>query len=208
MGEVNFNRQNEEGVFINKTPDIYILNPSYYNQLTNALTPVFHPRSKGIIITTSLKEAEVLQKLLQEQFKQTQFEVYHFLQSENINQKVLDNSKTKNSHFIIAREWPSNLKLPHLSNYINLNSNIPADRVLEESQRVFKYFPDKKPGYIFFLVHYQPSRVEAVNLLGLIDVLQEGIIPLKKVQNNRLTREISVQNNSSLRTAILNFINP
>ena len=101
VGEADLHNSINEPVFQETKRESYTLNPNYHNELIQVLSPIIISHPKGVIITTSLTEAEKLKALLKTTFTNVEFEVSHFLLSSAEKQKILENSNNKDSHYII-----------------------------------------------------------------------------------------------------------
>ena len=152
VGETDLQNSSNEPVFHQTKKETFILNPNYYNALIQILSPIITSHRKGVIITSSLAEAEQLKTLLKATFANVEFEVSHFLLSSQENQKILENANKAHSHYIIIpRVWEGNMQLPQTSAYITVNTNIPIKQMFDEAQKTsHPTFRKKNNTCLFF----------------------------------------------------------
>ena len=150
------------------------LNPAAYDRLAEILFPIFEDNSKGFIVTASINEAERVSEFLNKKFKDIEFSPYHSGQSPDERRQILKESKeSKGSHYIVAvRALDEGVDLPHLSAYIDLNSEIPIKQRVHRIGRVLRLHPGKVQSDILFLISYENQEMME-DTLKLLDVVEK-----------------------------------
>ena len=127
----NFNVTKEQPLFIQGSSDLYVLNPYYYKRLAGILHPILEFNRKGFIVTATIAEADRLAVFLNEVFEDVEFESYHSDLTREEQERVRHRSKESESHYIVAvRSLDEGVNLPHLSAYIDLNSNVSVKQMV------------------------------------------------------------------------------
>ena len=150
------------------------LNPVAYDRLAEILFPIFEDNSKGFIVTASIHEAERVSEFLNKKFTNIEFSPYHSGQSPDERRQILKKSKeSKGSHYIVAvRALDEGVDLPHLSAYIDLNSEISIKQRVHRIGRVLRLHPGKVQSDILFLISYENQEMME-DTLKLLDVVEK-----------------------------------
>ena len=128
------------------------LNPFYWPDLAEALSPVFDVHPKGFLLTGTIAMAKKLSTFLTNTFPQVDFAYYHYRQTEEERMDVLSDSKEQNRHYIIAvQNFEIAENLPHLSAYIDLNVNTPIQDKVQTAGAVLNPHPKKHSAKIILL---------------------------------------------------------
>ena len=163
-----------QSLFISSSESRYReLNPAAYDRLAEILFPIFEDNSKGFIVTASIHEAERVSEFLNKKFKDIEFSPYHSGQSPDERRQILKKSKeSKGSHYIVAvRALDEGVDLPHLSAYIDLNSEISIKQRVHRIGRVLRLHPGKVQSDILFLISYENQKMME-DTLKLLDVVE------------------------------------
>ena len=170
----NFNTTKEQPLFIQGSSDLYVLNPHYYKRLAGMLHPILEFNRKGFIVTATIAEADRLTGFLNEVFEDVEFEAYHSELSREERLSVLRRSQEKESHYIVAvRALDEGVNLPHLSAYIDLNSNVSVKQMVHRIGRVLRLYPGKAGAGILFLADYKDAK-KAGDLLNLLEAVESS----------------------------------
>ena len=170
----NFNVTKEQPLFIQGSSDLYVLNPHYYKRLAGILHPILEFNRKGFIVTATIAEADRLAGFLNEVFKDIEFEAYHSELSREERLSVLRRSQESESHYIVAvRALDEGVNLPHLSAYIDLNSNVSVKQMVHRIGRVLRLYPGKAGAGILFLADYKDAK-KAGDLLNLLEMVESS----------------------------------
>ena len=164
-----------QSLFISSSESHYReLNPVAYDRLAEILFPIFEDNSKGFIVTASIHEAERVSEFLNKKFKSIEFSPYHSGQSPDERRQILKKSKeSKGSHYIVAvRALDEGVDLPHLSAYIDLNSEISIKQRVHRIGRVLRLHPGKVQSDILFLISYENQEMME-DTLKLLDVVEK-----------------------------------
>ena len=164
-----------QSLFISGSENHYReLNPAAYNRLAEILFPIFEDNLKGFIVTASINEAERVSEFLNKKFTNIEFSPYHSGQSPDERRQILKKSKeSKGSHYIVAvRALDEGVDLPHLSAYIDLNSEIPIKQRVHRIGRVLRLHPGKVQSDILFLISYENQEMME-DTLKLLDVVEK-----------------------------------
>ena len=174
IGESNFNVTKEQTLFIQGSSDLYVLNPHYYNRLAGILHPILEFNRKGFIVTATIAEADRLTGFLNEVFENIEFEAYHSDLTREEQERVRHRSREGESHYIVAvRSLDEGVNLPHLSAYIDLNSNVSVKQMVHRIGRVLRLYLDKVGADILFLADYKDAK-KAGDLLNLLEVVESS----------------------------------
>ena len=164
-----------QSLFISSSESRYReLNPVAYDRLAEILFPIFEDNSKGFIVTASINEAERVSEFLNKKFTNIEFSPYHSGQSPDDRRQILKESKeSKGSHYIVAvRALDEGVDLPHLSAYIDLNSEISIKQRVHRIGRVLRLHPGKVQSDILFLISYENQEMME-DTLKLLDVVEK-----------------------------------
>ena len=167
--------ETNQSLFISSSESHYReLNPAAYNRLAEILFPIFEDNSKGFIVTASIHEAERVSEFLNKKFKDIEFSPYHSGQSPDDRRQILKKSKeSKGSYYIVAvRALDEGVDLPHLSAYIDLNSEISIKQRVHRIGRVLRLHPGKVQSDILFLISYENQEMME-DTLKLLDVVEK-----------------------------------
>ena len=170
----NFNTTKEQPLFIQGSSDLYVLNPHYYKRLAGILHPILEFNRKGFIVTATIAEADRLAGFLNEVFENIEFEAYHSELSREEQERVRHRSRESESHYIVAvRSLDEGVNLPHLSAYIDLNSNVSVKQMVHRIGRVLRLYPGKAGAGILFLADYKDAK-KAGDLLNLLEAVESS----------------------------------
>ena len=170
----NFNVTKEQPLFIQGSSDLYVLNPYYYKRLAGILHPILEFNRKGFIVTATIAEADRLTGFLNEVFEDVEFEAYHSELTREERLSVLKRSQEREFHYIVAvRALDEGVNLPHLSAYIDLNSNVSVKQMVHRIGRVLRLYPGKAGAGILFLADYKDAK-KAGDLLNLLEVVESS----------------------------------
>ena len=164
-----------QSLFISSSESRYReLNPVAYDRLAEILFPIFEDNLKGFIVTASIHESERVSEFLNKKFKDIEFSPYHSGQSPDERRQILKKSKeSKGSHYIVAvRALDEGVDLPHLSAYIDLNSEISIKQRVHRIGRVLRLHPGKVQSDILFLISYENQEMME-DTLKLLDVVEK-----------------------------------
>ena len=174
IGPSSFNETEDQPLFIQGTSDFYVLNPHHYSRLAGILSPIIQSNRKGFIVTASIAEAERLALFLNQVFKDMEFEAYHSDLTREEKRGILSRSEERESHYIVAvRALDEGVDLPHLSAYIDLNTNVSVKQMVHRIGRVLRLYPGKLGSDILFLSDYRDAK-KAGDLLSLLDVVERS----------------------------------
>ena len=184
VGEKLDSKQNP--IFIQKEPgSLYSVNPDYYPYLSEKLSVIFESNEKGMIIVSTIQEAEDLSKFLNNQVKGIEFESYHSAKSLEERELVFENSRSKDSHYIVAvRALDEGVNLPHLSAYIDLNSQVSVKQVVHRIGRVLRPYLNKLKADIFILSSYKNSDQIRELMDGVEQIREAGAKSSKSLVSN------------------------
>ena len=184
----------ESPVFIQK-PDqaLFSVNPEHYARLRDLLGVIFESNRKGMIIVSTIREAEELSEFLNEEgMMGIEFEAYHSGMSVERREDVFRNSREKEFHYIVAvRALDEGINLPHLSAYIDLNPHISVKQIVHRIGRVLRPSLDKLKADIFILSSYKDSEKTRE--------LMDSVEQIKQESGLRDNRRISVLNRARLK---------
>ena len=180
----------ESSVFIKLESRLYVINPDHYENLLRIMKPLLSSNKKGFIVTATIAEAERLQNFLNKANTGITFEAYHSKMEDQTRREILERSRTsKDPHYIIAvRALDEGVNLPHLSAYIDINSNVPILQMIHRIGRVLRIFPGKQIADILFLTDYKNEQFakDALSILDKLEVLSfSGASSGKKEISNR-----------------------
>lgn len=152
----------------------YKLNSSYYRELVRMLSPIFQLNKKGIIVVSSVKEAEDLQLILRQAVKRTEFDIYYWKQGSTESNRALTNSRRAYSHYtIIVGDWGRSQDWPDITAYINLDVNVSAQSIVQDITEIAKSYNGKQTMDMFYLTyHHGNYRQYAEDFLGLLNDLE------------------------------------
>ena len=166
----------ESPVFIQK-PDqaLFSVNPEHYARLRDLLGVIFESNRKGMIIVSTIREAEELSEFLNEKgMLGIEFEAYHSGMSVERREDVFRNSREKEFHYIVAvRALDEGINLPHLSAYIDLNPHISVKQIVHRIGRVLRPSLDKLKADIFILSSYKDSE-KTRELMDSVEQIKES----------------------------------
>ena len=166
----------ESPVFIQK-PDqaLFSVNPEHYARLRDLLGVIFESNRKGMIIVSTIREAEELSEFLNEKgMMGIEFEAYHSGMSVERREDVFRNSREKEFHYIVAvRALDEGINLPHLSAYIDLNPHISVKQIVHRIGRVLRPSLDKLKADIFILSSYKDSE-KTRELMDSVEQIKES----------------------------------
>ena len=129
----------------------FFINPHYYGHLREILSSIFKSNKKGMIIASTIKEAESLAAFFNKTAGIT-FEPYHSGMKPELKEAVFKNSREKEAHYIVAvRALDEGVNLPHLSAYIDLNSHVSVKQIVHRIGRVLRPALGKLKTDIFIL---------------------------------------------------------
>ncbi|MCY4512321.1 MAG: DEAD/DEAH box helicase family protein, partial [Bdellovibrionales bacterium] len=172
FGPVNFQETEEHPLFTKGESNFYVLNPHHYNRLAGLLYRTIQSNRKGFIVTASISEANRLVNFLSQVFKDTEFEAYHSDLTRGERQGILNRSEQSEAHYIVAvRALDEGVDLPHLSAYIDLNTNVSVKQMVHRIGRVLRLYPGKLGSDIVLLSGYMDAT-RAEELLSLLDMAQ------------------------------------
>ena len=204
-GEADLQNSSNEPVFHQTRKEVLILNPHYYTALIQVLSPIITSHRKGVIITSSLQEAEQLKIVLKTTFINVEFEVSHFLLSPQEKQKIRENSNSAQSHYIIIpRIWEAGMHLAQTSVYITINANIPIEQMLDEARNLLIPHSEKKTTHAFFLTHNE-GFIKARNMGILLDILEKKAY-LNEKENGKDNEGFHVSISDSFKEYIQGFL--
>ena len=186
VGEKAFGTLDEwNPVFSYKGGNTYSLNLYYYSEFVSLLRPLFHFHSKGLIVTNTLLEARNIQRVLKQEFKNMNFATYHRGQSLIRHRQILEDSYTKESHYIITvREWPMRARdLSYLSAYINMNVNTPIIERMRDIPRFLIPHQGKQAEILLLVNGVQNEKDEAKDLLRLINIAKGMSFRRQRLKN-------------------------
>ena len=152
-----------------------------------------------------------------ELFEDIEFEAYHSELSREERLSVLRRSQEKESHYIVAvRALDEGVNLPHLSAYIDLNSNVSVKQMVHRIGRVLRLYPGKVGADILFLADYKDAK-KAGDLLNLLEAVESspgfsggmrhpsGDRGLKSYGVTPLTREELLELRKELESSVRSF---
>ena len=172
IGESNFHVTEESPLFMQGDSDFYVLNPDHYNRLAGILNPIIESNRKGFIVTASIAEADRLAVFLNQAFEGVEFEAFHSDLTKEERDGILSRSETQESHYIVAvKALDEGVNLPHLSAYIDLNTNVSVKQMVHRIGRVLRLYPGKVGADILFLSDYRDAK-KAEDLLHLLDMVE------------------------------------
>ena len=183
---------------------LFSINPFYYRYLSKVLSVIFHSNKKGMIIVSTIREAEELSAFLNKNVKGISFESYHSGKTLEEREAVFENSRREEgSHYIVAvRALDEGVNLPHLSAYIDLNPQISVKQVVHRIGRVLRPYLNKLKADIFILSSYK----DATQIKELMDGVEQ--IRLAKAEtevSNKKVVSIERKHLSNLSDQSFNF---
>ena len=223
--EVSFQKWQEgekTPVFIQRSNSFYVLNPEYYEPLSEMLAPLFEDNKKGFIVTGSIEEAESISGFLSQKRPDIDFEAYHSKVSLDERRQILKRSKDSNdAHYIVAVDaLNEGVDLPHLSAYIDLNANISIKEMIHRIGRVLRVYPEKLRADILFLINYRNEEMigDVLRVLELADEIsfkggtklrrrKEGMEFQEGMERKRMSREELQELRRRLKDSVRNFWN-
>ena len=152
----------------------YALNSSYYRELIRMLFPIFQLNKKGIIIVSSIREAENLKFILTQTVKGIEFDISYWIHGSAENNRVLTNSRITDSHYtIIVGDWGRARDWPDITAYINLDVSVQVQSIVQDITEIAKSYNGKQAMDMFYLTYHQGHyRQYAEDFLGLLDDLE------------------------------------
>ena len=194
IGEDSFKELSQEShlkeslVFMQSESRLYVINPDHYESLLRIMGPLLSSNKKGFIVTATIAEAERLKDFLNKANTGITFEAYHSKMEDQTRREVLERSRTsKDSHYIIAvKALDEGVDLPHLSAYIDINSNVSILQMIHRIGRVLRVFPGKQMADILFLTDYKNEQF-AKDVLSILDKLE--ILSFSEVHKNERRKE-------------------
>ena len=160
----------------------FSINPHYYGQLREMLSSIFESNKKGMVIASTIKEAEDLADFFNETTGIT-FETYHSEMKPELKEAVFKNSREQETHYIVAvRALDEGVNLPHLSAYIDLNSHVSIKQMVHRIGRVLRPALGKLTADIFILSSLEnfETTKELMNNVELIQIITRDSIGLKR----------------------------
>lgn len=153
---------------------LFSINPHYYSQLREILSGIFDSNKKGMIIASTIKEAEDLASFFNRTSDIT-FEAYHSDMKPELKEAVFKNSREQEAHYIVAvRALDEGVNLPHLSAYIDLNSHVSIKQMVHRMGRVLRPSLNKLKADIFILSSYRNFEMTK-ELMDNVTQLRETI---------------------------------
>ena len=135
---------------------LFSINPYYYDQLMEIVSSIFESNKKGMIIASTIKEAEDLASFFNREFIDITFETYHSNLKPELQEAVFENSRAEEAHYIIAvRALDEGVNLPHLSAYIDLNPHVSVKQMVHRIGRVLRPALNKLKADILILSSYR-----------------------------------------------------
>ena len=177
----------QEPVFIKGENQFYVLNPEYYERLSEILVPFFKDNLKGFIVTASIEEANRIQSFLSQRRSDIVFEAYHSGVDVDERRRILKRSRESTGrHYLVAvAALNEGVDLPHLSAYIDLNSNISIKETMHRIGRVLRIYPAKMTADIMFLINYKNEEM-LETLLKVIELAEKisfkGVAKRKRIR--------------------------
>ena len=177
----------QEPVFIKGENQFYVLNPEYYERLNEILVPFFKDNLKGFIVTASIEEANRIQSFLSQRRSDIVFEAYHSGVDVDERRRILNRSRESTGrHYLVAvAALNEGVDLPHLSAYIDLNSNISIKETMHRIGRVLRIYPAKMTADIMFLINYKNEEM-LETLLKVMELAEKisfkGVAKRKRIR--------------------------
>ncbi len=135
---------------------LFSVNPHYYSRLSDILSGIFESNKKGMIITSSIEEAEDVALFLNRDVDGIQFEAYHSGMKPELLEAVLENSKNQQAHYVVAvKALDEGVNLPHLSAYVDLNSHVSIKQMVHRMGRVLRPAHGKLEADVFIMSSYR-----------------------------------------------------
>ena len=163
-------------LFIQKHENYFFsINPYYYDKITKILQGLFESNKKGMIIVSTIEEADALADFLNKEVKNIHFESYHSNMALESREKVLQNSFREEAHYILAvRALDEGVNLPHLSAYIDLNPAVSIKQMVHRIGRVLRPSLNKLSVDIFILSSYRNFE-DTKTLIDSVTHFKEGV---------------------------------
>ncbi len=172
----------QQEVFIKGETQFYVLNPRFYKRLTEILFPIIEANKKGFIVAASIEEAEGLALFFNKVYnsnntKKITFEAYHSKMSvEERNAVFKKSEESKKPHYIIAvRSLDEGVNLPHLSAYVDLNTNVSVKQMVHRIGRVLRIYPGKGGADILLFSDYKNAST-VKDLLELLEAVETSSV--------------------------------
>ncbi len=155
----------------------FSINPHYYGQLKENLSGIFESNKKGMIIVSTIREAEDITAFFNREVSDITFEAYHSGMRPELREAVFENSREQEAHYIVAvRALDEGVNLPHLSAYIDLNSHVSVKQMVHRMGRVLRPALGKLRADIFILSSYR--NFEAIQeLMDSVTRIREAALP-------------------------------
>ena len=212
IGEGSFNYVHDwDPLFTYKGETAYSFNTRYYDLLVQFLQPLLSFHLKGLIVTTSLPEANNLYRFLSKKFKHIRFVVYHRMLPSARQKQLLSDSLGQKPYYIIAvREWPIG-DLSHLSAYIDMDINTPITERVRDIPRLLLPYKGKQVEMLF-LVNDKKDQNEMEDSLRLINISRglpfhkKGLNPVPKGKNHQLRQKLLIARDSLKKSLTANSL--
>ena len=176
LGEDMANMRNTPFFIQRGNSSFFSINPQYYGQVKENLSGIFESHKKGMIIVSTIKEAEDITSFFNKEVNGITFEAYHSDMRPEQREAVFENSREQETHYIVAvRALDEGVNLPHLSAYIDLNSHVSVKQMVHRMGRVLRPALGKLRADIFVLFSYR--NFEATQeLMNNVMQIREAVI--------------------------------